>query len=85
MKDTIDIYPIPKSTEKYMAFSINTNKSKNNYKNTDIVFLDSMQLVNASLGALAKNLEDKHFKYLVSEFLNADIKDIRRKGAYPYE
>ena len=68
-----------------MAFSINTNKSKNNYKNTDIVFLDSMQLVNASLGALAKNLEDKHFKYLVSEFLNADIKDIRRKGAYPYE
>ena len=85
LKDTIDIYPIPKSTEKYMAFSINTNKSKNNYKNTDIAFLDSMQFVNASLGDLAKNLEDKDFKYLVSEFLNADIKDIRRKGAYPYE
>ena len=43
-KDTIDIHPIPKSTEKYMAFSINLNKSKNNYKNSDIIFLDSLDI-----------------------------------------
>ena len=68
-----------------MAFSINTNKNKNNYKNSNIVFLDSMQFLKASLDALANNLEDKDFKYLVSEFFNTDIEDIRRKGVYPYE
>ena len=53
-----------------MAFSINTNKNKNNYKNSNIVFLDSMQFLKTSLDALANNLEDKDFKYLVSEFFN---------------
>ena len=42
-----DIQIIPKSTEKYMSIIINKN----------IIFLDSLQFLKASLDALADNLE----------------------------
>ena len=34
----------------------------------DLVFIDSMQLMNSSLDKLVKNLSDEDFKYLVEEF-----------------
>ena len=43
-----------KGIEKYMAFTINSN----------LVIIDSMQLMNSSLDALVKNLSDNDFEYL---------------------
>ena len=48
---------IPNGLEKYMAFTCNKN----------LVFIDSMQFMNSSLGKLVKNLNDKDFKYLCEE------------------
>ena len=62
---------IPKSSEKYMSIIINNN----------ITFLDSLQFQKASLDNLTKHLEDKDFKYMSSEFINHDIKDLRGKIA----
>ena len=36
--------------------------------NNNIVFIDSMWLMNSSLDKLAKNLSDEDFKYLSEEF-----------------
>ena len=44
--DNIDIQVIPKSSEKYMSIVINRN----------IIFLDSLQFLKASLDSLAENL-----------------------------
>ena len=49
--------------------------------NNNITFLDSLQFQKASLDNLTKNLEDKDFKYMSSEFINHDIKDLRGKIA----
>ena len=46
---------IPNGLEKDMAFFLGKN----------LVFLDSMQLMNSSLDKLVKNLSDENFKYLV--------------------
>ena len=73
-KDT-DIQVIPKSSEKYTSIIINRN----------IVFLDSLQLLKASLDTLAGNLQDSDFKHLLSEFPKDKLKILRRKDAYPYE
>ena len=61
--------------EKYMAFFLNKN----------LVFIDSMQLMNSSLYKLVKNLSDKDFKYLVEEFDSKKFRTIKMKGDYPYE
>ena len=58
-----------------MAFTINNS----------LVFIDSMQFMNSSLDALAKNLLDNDFKYLSQEFTGALLKLLKRKGVYPYE
>ena len=71
----IDIQVIPKSSEKYMSIIINRN----------IVFLDSLQFLKASLDAWAGNLQDSHFKHLLSEFPKDKLKILRKKDAYPYE
>ena len=47
---------IPNGLEKYMAF----------FLGKDLVFIDSMQLMNSSLDKLVKHSVDKDFKYLVS-------------------
>ena len=51
----------------------------------NLVFIDSMQIVNLSLDKLVKNLSDKDFKYLVEEFGFGNLKILKQKGAYPYE
>ena len=47
--------------------------------NKNIIFLNSMQFLNASLNTLAKNLTNSDFIYSNSEFPNIDIEEIRRK------
>ena len=53
--------------------------------NRNIIFLDSLQFLKASLDNLAGNLEDKDFKHLKSEFPEDKLKILERKDAYPYE
>ena len=54
----VKVSVIPSRLEKYMAFTINKN----------LVFIDSMQLMNCSLDKLVINLNGKDFKYLSEEF-----------------
>ena len=67
--NNIDIQVIPKSTEKYMSIIIKKN----------IIFLDSLQFMKASLFELADNLEDYDYKHLLSEFPQKKIRLIKRK------
>ena len=53
--------------------------------NKNIIFLDSLQFLKASLDELANNLEDTDFKYSLSEFLQDKLEILKRKVAYPYE
>ena len=71
----IDIQVIPKTNERYMSIIVNNS----------IVFLDSLQFCKASLDSLAGNLEDNHFKHLLSEFPKDKLELLRKKDAYPYE
>ena len=71
----IDISVIAKSIDKYISIVVNR----------DITFIDSLQFYNSSLGNLASNLNDKDFKYLVSEFGIDKLEILKRKDAYPYE
>ena len=73
-KDT-DIQVIPKRNERYVSIIVNRK----------IIFLDSLQFLKASLDNLARNLEDKDFKHLLSEFSEDKLKILKRKDAYPYE
>ena len=57
-KCDVEVSVIPNGLERYMASTINKN----------LVFIDSMQLINSSLDALVKNLSDNDFKYLPEEF-----------------
>ena len=54
----VNVGVIPNGLEKYMAFIINTN----------LVFIDSKQLMNSSLEKPVENLSDNDFKYLSEEF-----------------
>ena len=58
-----------------MAFTINKN----------LVFTDSMQIMNSSLDSLVKNLSDNDFKYLSEEFSGEFWGLVKQKGVYPYE
>ena len=58
-----------------MAFTINRN----------LVFIDSMQLMNSSLDSLIKNLVDKDFKYLSEKFNGKYLEVVKEKGIYSYE
>ena len=53
----IDVQVIPKTDKRYMSIIVNRN----------IIFLDSLQFLKASLDNLAGNLEDEDFKHLLSE------------------
>ena len=69
----IDVTPY--GLEKYKAIIVNRN----------IVFIDSMQFMEDSLGGLVKNLDKGDFKYLSREFSAKHVKLIKQKGVYPYE
>ena len=70
---TIDV--IPKTIEKYMIIIVNRN----------ITFIDSNEFYKSSLDTLASNLDDKNFKYSMSEFSPDKLKILKRKDAYLYE
>ena len=53
--------------------------------NRNIIFLDSLKVWEGSLDSLAGNLEDKDFKYLLSEFSIDILEILKRKDSYPYE
>ncbi|XP_077983947.1 uncharacterized protein LOC144438679 [Glandiceps talaboti] len=63
---------IPHSMEKFMAIMVGTN----------LVFIDSLNFLNASLEKLVSNTSD--FKYTEQEFPNS-LKLLTRKGVYPYD
>lgn len=73
--NNIDIKVIPKSTEKYMSIIINKN----------IIFLDSLQFMKASLYELADNLEDYDYKHLLSEFPQNKLDLLKERDTFPYE
>ena len=50
-----------------------------------MIFIDSMEFINSSLGPLFKNLSDNDFKHLSQEFIGEQSKLVKEKGAYPYE
>ena len=70
-KFNLKISVIRNELEKYMVFIVNKN----------LVFIDSVQLINYSLDKLGKNLSNKDFKYLSEEFSGELVK---KKGIYPY-
>ena len=53
--------------------------------NNNIIFLDSLQSLKASLDSLTGNLRDDDFKHLSSEFPKDKLELFRKKDAYPYE
>ena len=57
-KFDVKINVIPNGLEKYMAFVLGKN----------LVFIDSMQVMNSSLNKLVKTLSDEDFNYLLEEF-----------------
>ena len=51
----------------------------------NILFLDPLQFLSASLDDLAENLENKKSKYLISEFPSDKVEILKRKDSYLYE
>ena len=64
---------IPNGLEKYMSFTLGKN----------IVFIDSMLLMNSLLDKLVTNLND--FKYLSSAFSGEQLELFKKKSVFPYE
>ena len=72
-----DLNVIPNNMEKYLMFSVGTEKLCYDFKEKkdvmklkhDLVFIDSFQFMSASLGKLVDNLKDgRNFKHLEKEF-----------------
>ena len=53
--------------------------------NRNIVFLGSNQFYEGKLDNHGSNLEDKDFKYLLSQFSIDKLELLKGKDAYPYE
>ena len=53
--------------------------------NNNIILLDSLQFLKASLDSLAGNLKDDDFKHLLSGFPEDELELLRKKDSYPYE
>ena len=51
----------------------------------NLVFNDSMQLMNVSLEKLVKNLSDDDFKYLTKEFVSKNLELFKQKDVHLYE
>ena len=74
-KFDVSVSLIPNGLENCMAFTINNN----------LVFIDSMQIMNSCLDALVKNLSDNDFKYSAEELRSDLLELIKQKGVYLYE
>ena len=74
-KFDVKIDVITNRLEKYMIFLIKKN----------LVFIDSMQLMNSSLEELVKNLTDDDFEYLSEEFGFKNLELLKQEDAYLYE
>ena len=87
-----DLNVIPNNMEKYLMFSVGTEKLCYDFKEKknvmklkhDLVFIDSFQFMSTSLGKLVDNLKDgRKFKHLEKEF-GDNSKLLTQKGIYPY-
>ena len=74
-KFDVKISVIPNGLEKYMAF----------FCNKKLVFIDSIQFMNSSLGKLVKNMSQEDVKYSVEESGSENLELLKQKDAYPYE
>ena len=74
-KSNLRINVIPNGLEKYVSFTIDNKLS----------FIDSFQLLSASLDSLVKNLCKNDFKFLSQEFDNNLLGLVKEKGFCPYE
>ena len=53
--------------------------------NKNLVFIDSMQLMNSSLEKLVKKLSDGDFKHLTEEFGSKNLELLKQKDAYSHQ
>ena len=51
----------------------------------NLVFIDSMQLMNSSFDKFAKNLLDEDFKYLIQESGSENLEILKQKGTHLYQ
>ena len=66
---------IPNNMEQYMSFSFGRQ----------LVFIDSIQFMSASLERLVGNLTDDDFKHTSARWQGEDLKLVKQKGIFPYE
>ena len=74
-KFDVKIDVITNGLEKYMTFLLKKN----------LVFIDSMQLMNSSLEKLVKNLTDDDLEYLSEEFGFKNLELLKQEDVYLYE
>ena len=71
----VKISVIPNGLEKYMVY----------FSNKNLVFIDSMQLMDFRLDKLVKNLSDEGFKYFVEEFCSTNLGPLKQNAFYSYD
>ena len=74
-RNNFKINVIPKTTEKYMSFTIQQSKEKGKKPGLLLVFIDSVHFLNNSLDNLVKKLGENDFYHLSQEF-NTNVLDI---------
>ena len=74
-RNNFKINVIPKTTEKYMSFTIQQSKEKGNKPGLLLVFIDSVHFLNNSLDNLVKKLGENDF-YHLSQGFNTNVLDI---------
>ena len=55
------------------------------FLNKNLVFIDSIQVMNSILEKLVNNLSDNNFKYLTEELGSKNLELLKQIDAYPYE
>ena len=71
----VKISVIPNGLEKYMVY----------FSNKNLVFIDSMQLMDFRVDKLVKNLSDEGFKYFVEEFCSTNLGPLKQNAFYSYD
>ena len=74
-KFDVNVSVIPNELQKYMAFTISKN----------LLFIDSLQFMNAKVDELVKNFSKMGFKYLSQELSDKQLKLVKQTGVCPYE
>jgi len=78
-----DLSPLPRNKELFIALTQTIKKNASNrYK---IKYIDSIRFLNSSLEKLSSYMEDKDFKILSTKFHGEKLKQVRRKGVFPYD